>query len=183
MKKSVKKKLETRKQITPWVPLGIGFVIVMGVGIWLGLKAEDQFGGVVQQKFFKTTSIVPKTNTIVAPTPTVTEVLPTPPSDKDAQLGEYILPFSATRIVNVEDLAGLSPWELKVARNEIYARHGRTFVHQDLSCYFAKQSWYQTDANYSDKNLSKIEVANATTILNFEKSTNSPLVAKDSGCQ
>lgn len=97
--------------------------------------------------------------------------------------GDYVLPFSGTRIVNNDDLAGLTPWELKVARNEIYARYGRSFVHKDLSCYFAKQSWYSIDPDYSDVRLSKIDVKNASLILNFEKSINSPLVAKDSGCK
>jgi len=57
---------------------------------------------------------------------------PTPPPDFSAsQSGQngFILPFSDSRTVTKNDLVGLTPWELKVARNEIYARHGRQFLH------------------------------------------------------
>jgi len=105
------------------------------------------------------------------------------PTGEEKATGEYILSFSDTRLVTTGDLKGLTPWELKVARNEIYARHGRSFVHQDLSCYFTKQTWYTQDPDYSDENLSTVEVKNASTILAYEKSINSPLISKDSGCQ
>lgn len=113
----------------------------------------------------------------------IEDVTITPSSDENTITGDYILPFSGTRIVNNDDLTGLTPWELKVARNEIYARYGRPFVHKDLTCYFAKQSWYTLDSNYSDESLTEIDVKNVSVILNFEKSINSPLVAKDSGCK
>jgi len=126
----------------------------------------------------------PETMTSTFNTPAKTEeASPTPPSDEDTDTEVYILPFSGTRLVNTGDLKSLSPWELKVARNEIFARHGRSFVHKDLTCYFAKQSWYSSDPNYSDESLSQIEVKNASTILNYEKSINSSLVSRDSGCE
>lgn len=38
---------------------------------------------------------------------------------------EYVLPDSANRKLKKSDLKGLSKEELRIARNEIYARHGR----------------------------------------------------------
>lgn len=115
------------------------------------------------------------------------EQQPTPPSDNQESQTitqkEYILPFSNSRAVIRDDLLELTPWELKVARNEIYARHGRSFVHQDLSCYFKKLSWYEIDPNYTEKKLSTLETSNAVFILNYEKEVNSPLVNKDTGCK
>lgn len=96
---------------------------------------------------------------------------------------DFILPFSNSRVVSKNDLQNLSPWELKVARNEIYARHGRAFVHQDLACYFQDKAWYGIDPLYSEKNLSKLETSNAVLILNYEKEINSPLINKDTGCR
>lgn len=112
---------------------------------------------------------------------------PTPPPDqKNLQISDqndYVLPFSNSRSVTREDLAGLTDWQLKVARNEIYARHGRTFVHKDLSCYFDKLSWYEIDPEYSENKLSSLEVSNAVFILNYEKEINSTLIDKDTGCK
>lgn len=126
----------------------------------------------------------PETMTSTFKTPAkVEDVTVTPPSDNNAGIEGYILSFSGTRIVSSDDLSGLTPWELKVARNEIYARYGRPFVHKDLSCYFAKQSWYTLNPDYSDESLSEFDTKNAAIILNYEKSINSPLVSTDSGCK
>lgn len=97
-------------------------------------------------------------------------------------IGDYIIADSDTRLISVSELYSLTPWQLKVARNEIYARHGRAFVHKDLQCYFAKKSWYTTDPNYTETSLSNIENKNVATILNYEQATNSPLLSTDSGC-
>lgn len=114
-------------------------------------------------------------------------VEPTPPMDTElsqaSDEGGFILPFSNSRSITEEDLAGLTEWQLKVARNEIYARHGRAFVHQDLSCYFDKLPWYEIDPEYSENKLSSLEISNAVFILNYEKEINSPLINNDTGCK
>jgi len=114
-------------------------------------------------------------------------VEPTPPMDTELSQapneGGFILPFSNSRSITEEDLAGLTEWQLKVARNEIYARHGRAFVHQDLSCYFDKLPWYEIDPEYSENKLSSLEISNAVFILNYEKEINSPLINNDTGCK
>jgi flagellar basal body-associated protein FliL len=127
------------------------------------------------------------TTEIVYPTPQLihspaSSEEPSPPPDEETS-AEYILSYSNTQKLVTSNLEGLTPWELKVARNEIYARHGRPFVHKDLSCYFAKQSWYTVDPAYTEKSLSSLEVSNAVFILNYENETGSPLVNKDSGCK
>ena len=95
---------------------------------------------------------------------------------------DYIISDSNSREISESELINLTPWQLKVARNEIYARHGRPFVHKDLQCYFAKQSWYKEDASFSESELSSIDNKNVATILNYEKKIGSPLLQKDSGC-
>lgn len=95
----------------------------------------------------------------------------------------YIIADSNTREISESELTSLTPWQLKVARNEIYARHGRPFVHKDLQCYFAKQSWYKSDPNFTESSLSYTENKNVATILAYEQKTNSPLLQVDSGCQ
>ncbi|MGN0465776.1 MAG: protein kinase [Lachnospiraceae bacterium] len=55
---------------------------------------------------------------------------------------EYIIPGSDSRYIGYSDIAGLSSWEIKLAKNEIYARHGRRFNNSDIQAYFNRQSWY-----------------------------------------
>jgi len=97
--------------------------------------------------------------------------------------GDYMIADSNTRVISQSEIESFTPWQLKVARNEIYARHGRPFVHKDLQCYFAKQSWYSIDPNYTEAGLSYTENKNIATILAYEQSINSPLFGVDSGCQ
>ena len=84
---------------------------------------------------------------------------------------EYIFSDSSTRYLSYSDLSGLTTWELKIARNEIYARRGRMFNDSDLQNYFDSCSWYtgyiQPD-NFDDKILNKIETANAQLIKKYE---------------
>ena len=104
-------------------------------------------------------------------------------STQNIKNNEYIIYDSDTRIIDESELHSLSNWELKLARNEIYARHGRKFEHQDLSCYFAKQNWYSIDPNYKETNLNKNEQKNIATILDYEKKVNSDYTNRDSGCK
>ncbi len=95
---------------------------------------------------------------------------------------EYVIADSNSRIISESELINLTPWQLKVARNEIYARHGRKFVHEDLQCHFGRQSWYQIDPSFQNSDLSSIENKNVDTILNYETRINSPYLRYDSGC-
>jgi len=131
--------------------------------------------------------IDPKDTTTITSSLNRPSVQPTPPRDTELvqKLDEkdYILSFSNSRKITRDDLVGLTDWQLKVARNEIFARHGRAFVHQDLSCYFHELAWYEIDSEYSENLLSPLEVSNAVFILNYEKEINSSLIDKDTGCK
>lgn len=67
-------------------------------------------------------------------------------TDMDSMMvmqGEYILPDSATKYLTDADIEGLTADELRLARNELYARHGRKFNDEELLAYFNGKSWYQ----------------------------------------
>lgn len=55
---------------------------------------------------------------------------------------EYILEGSSEKYLTEEELSGLSKEQLRLARNEIYARHGYRFDSEDLIQYFSGKSWY-----------------------------------------
>jgi len=96
--------------------------------------------------------------------------------------GDYVISDSDTRLIQEAEIRDFTPWQLKVARNEIYARHGRPFVHKDLQCYFATKSWYKVDESFTESSLSTIENKNIATIKDFEEKINSPMLTKDTGC-
>lgn len=108
---------------------------------------------------------------------------PVAPAAKTSIEGDFVFGDSGTRELAKGELSGLSDWQLKVARNEIYARHGREFVHNDLKCHFAAKSWYEINSAYSSGDLSALENKNVALILNYEKEINSSLLAVDSGCE
>ncbi|MCP3136009.1 YARHG domain-containing protein [Pyxidicoccus xibeiensis] len=52
-----------------------------------------------------------------------------------------------------EALALLTPAQLRLLRNAVYARHGRVFQAKDLQDFFTQESWYQPDPAYTDARL------------------------------
>lgn len=54
----------------------------------------------------------------------------------------YFFPDSDSRYLSKADYIDLSLWELILARNEIYARHGRKFRTPEIQEYFDGCSWY-----------------------------------------
>ena len=69
-----------------------------------------------------------------------------------------IFPDSDRRLLGPSDVARLSLSELRVARNEIYARRGRAFADPALRRYFGQFDWYQPVA--AEVALSRVESAN-----------------------
>lgn len=75
----------------------------------------------------------------------------------------------STRKLSDDELAGLTKEELRIARNEIYARHGYIFKSNDLREYFSSKSWYQP--MYSDASslsLNEFEIYNVDLIKRHE---------------
>ncbi len=85
---------------------------------------------------------------------------------------EYILPGSATSLLDENDLTGMTAKELCYARNELFARHGYIFKSQELNDYFNSKSWYAPDLNYSFDSLSDIEKNNVDLIVNYQNNNN-----------
>lgn len=91
---------------------------------------------------------------------------------KQQEASAYICPGSDSRYLTEADLAGLSDWQLLLARNEIYARHGRKFDDPNIRAYFESKSWYSGTVNPDSFNTSvfnKYELANIEFIKKHEK--------------
>ena len=72
---------------------------------------------------------------------------------------DYILPDSEKRVLSEEDISTLTKGQLRLARNEIYARHGYVFNSADLQKYFSSKSWYNADPSYTSS-LNEVEKEN-----------------------
>lgn len=90
----------------------------------------------------------------------------------------YVLAESDSRLYSSNELVALSDWQLFLARNEIFARHGRRFSNADLRAYFESCPWYdgQYDPDDFDSWFSpnEYEKVNADLIGEMERSRNSP---------
>jgi hypothetical protein len=75
-------------------------------------------------------------------------------------------------------LHGLGLYELRLLRNEIYARHGRLFHAPWLQDYFAGQPWYQPMEDFREPELTEIEKANVATIVKRENTIHEQLSTK-----
>lgn len=82
------------------------------------------------------------------------------------------------RTISEQMLQGLSLHELRLLRNEIYARHGRMFRAEWLQQYFYGQPWYTPDENFKDESLSGTHKVNVETIVKYENRIHQELSTK-----
>ncbi|MCM1303475.1 MAG: YARHG domain-containing protein [Lachnospiraceae bacterium] len=76
---------------------------------------------------------------------------------------EYMLPTSSILLLDPAELAGWSDNSLWIARNEIYARHGRQFANAYLQHYFDRCTWYEGEIppqEFSESVLNQVEKDN-----------------------
>ena len=83
---------------------------------------------------------------------------------------------SNSRYLTAEELDRFTAAELRLARNEIYARHGRLFNDSYLQNYFNNKTWYHgtiSPASFDDSVFNAYEQANLDTIVAVESSRGS----------
>lgn len=88
-----------------------------------------------------------------------------------ASSGEYILPTSSSVYLSDADVKHLSRREATLAKNEIFARHGRRFRDESIQQYFNSKSWYlgiydPDSVEFDD--LSAVEQANVLLLKKYE---------------
>ncbi len=81
----------------------------------------------------------------------------------------YVLPESNEKGLSADELRDLGEDRLRIARNEIYARYGRSFQDEALAQYFQKKAWYCQSETIDDTVLSETELANRDLILQAEQ--------------
>ena len=84
----------------------------------------------------------------------------------------YVFANSDKELLSKSDLTGLTAEECKIARNEIYARHGRKFKDAELQAYFNACDWYEGTIgpdDFKESDLNDIEIANKDLIVAYEE--------------
>lgn len=114
-------------------------------------------------------------------------VLSTSPSEEDstdstsgssssgnstANSSDFIIPESSSRYVTYNDVKNMDEDTLELARNEIYARHGRKFRTDELQRYFYAQPWYRgtiEPEDFDESVLNEYERANVSYLLEQQR--------------
>jgi YARHG domain len=86
--------------------------------------------------------------------------------------------FFENKAITEQMLHGLSLHELRLLRNEVYARHGRMFRAEWLQQYFFFQPWYNPEENFKDEELSGNDKLNVETIVKYENKIHQELSTK-----
>jgi hypothetical protein len=73
------------------------------------------------------------------------------------------------KLIEPHMLQGVSLWELRILRNEIYARHGYKFGVAWLSQYFDEEPWYTPRDDFKESDITLIEDKNLKVIVAQEK--------------
>ena len=83
-----------------------------------------------------------------------------------ACFGSY--PQASERDLDDSELTDMTERELKIMRNEIFARHGYIFKTKDMKNYFSAQSWYRPMYSNVTNRITIIEKKNIDLIKSFE---------------
>lgn len=156
--------------IIPVVSIICVAVIAVGVYLYLNIDSgKKEIADVTPATEIQTTPVAQVT---AEPTPETTPESPLNKipdyADEDIR-AQYIFPDSDKEMINIRAFEYLNAAELELARNEIYARHGRQFQTDYIQQYFNNRPWYQVNPNYNydneDSMLTDIELENVKMIV------------------
>ena len=125
------------------------------------LKQEIELSLVLAAKTVPSAAPVPPVQSVPSPQHTVSTQAPAKEGRSDCDDSYF---FPAAQRLTAADLAGKSKNDLRLMRNEIYARHGRIFNGQDLKELFENKCWYEPNSAYAEAMLSPVDQQNVAII-------------------
>jgi len=90
------------------------------------------------------------------------------PLVKRHSLADAISIILKGQLLKENDLSNLSLSELQIARNAVYARHGRPFNSYGIGFYFSRRSWYYSDKGFAEGRLTANDHKNVARIQKAE---------------
>ena len=82
------------------------------------------------------------------------------------------------KLITERMLHGLSLHELRLLRNEVYARHGRIFKTLWIQQYFGFQPWYDPKEDFKDEEVTGTDKTNVETIVAYENKLHNSIGTK-----
>jgi len=107
-------------------------------------------------------------NANASPTPTPATIVV---SDQMLRAEQKVVAGTALK---GEDLAGLTPQQLRLLRNAVFARHGRVFDAGELQQYFQSRPWYRAARDFNERSLTNADRANADLVKAYEDNNGAP---------
>lgn len=135
-------------------------------GLYVRISTSDQGSSVVWPSV-DCVMMRERPQTNLQPTAT-----PVPQPTAVPQTGDYYFADSNSRYLTDEELSRYSSADLELAKNEIYARHGRQFVTDYIAQYFNSKSWYQgtvSPNSFDESVFNEYEAANIQKIVEWEE--------------
>lgn len=93
-------------------------------------------------------------------------------NDEEELEEEFIFEDSDSRYLKVSEIKALDKETIRLAKNEIYARHGRMFDDRELQEYFDGMSWYEgtiEPEDFDEHVFNQYEKKNVKKLASFEK--------------
>lgn len=92
-----------------------------------------------------------------------------------AEQAEYLIVMG--KPLSADQLTEIPTAELRILRNAVFARHGRTYERPGLGDYFYSTKWYAPNTQYNDSLLTADDKANVNLILSLEKPAQSTVAS------
>ncbi|MDT5296575.1 MAG: eukaryotic-like serine/threonine-protein kinase [Acidobacteriota bacterium] len=148
--------------------VGFGGLAILGLAVYTRRNARRVSGGVnvnTRQTAATPTPTASNVNANASPTPVVAV------GDAMQRAEQKILTGT---LLTGADLAGLTPAQLRLLRNTVYARYGRVFQSGDLQQYFQSRPWYHPRPDFNERALGTNDRANAELAQAFEDNGGAP---------
>ncbi len=100
---------------------------------------------------------------------------------KFLEASEYLILDSNKRKLTLDDIFDLSVYQIDLAKNEIYARHGYVFKNPEYENYFNTKRWYSQNPAFIEDNLGSIEKQNAVFLSEYAKNIKANFREVESG--
>lgn len=137
---------------------GEKFLTYQQSGAWWRVRKADGTSGYMFRKLIR---VLDGASPDPAPTAGPPVVAPTGVGGSGV-----VIPDSSERLLTADDIATFGANELRIARNEIFARNGFRFKDPSLRAHFSRFAWYQPTTD--NVQLSAIEKANVALLKSAE---------------
>jgi hypothetical protein len=154
------------KWVYPLLGLLVGVIVILGFLAFSPQGSKESRSEQSSSSEKKEEKTEQKENTIQSQSEE--PIVERPPINNQRSAGVGRFPEGSNRYLTENDIYGKSSWDLRIMRNEIFARHGYIFKNSALRNYFMSQDWYQPKSRNVSAYLSNVEKRNVKFLKSYE---------------